>query len=168
MTRKSLTPLNCSLARSIETVGDAWCLLIVREAFFGTRRFRDFAQRLGIARNILSDRLKRLVSEGVMARITGAGSHEVAYCLTPKGEALLPVMVALMQWGDVHTGDGRGLPVLLVDRRDGQPLARMEVKSADGRVLGNHDLRALPGPGADEAWHERLGRPRVAALTKAV
>lgn len=167
MTRNSLAPLNCSLARSLDLVGEWWTLLIIREAAFGTRRFQDFAERLGVARNILSARLKRLVAEGLMARLTREGSREVEYRLTPKGDALFPVLVTLMQWGDEHCVD-HAPPILLVDRVAGQPLPKVEVRAADGRVLALQDLRALPGPGADEELHQRLGRPRVAALMKAV
>ena len=77
MTRNSLSTLNCSLARTLDVVGEWWTLLIIREAAFGTRRFQDFAERLGVARNILSARLKRLVAEGLMTRLSKDGSRDV-------------------------------------------------------------------------------------------
>ncbi|MFA5119674.1 winged helix-turn-helix transcriptional regulator [Zavarzinia sp.] len=158
MTRNSLAPLNCSVARALDVIGEWWSLLIVREAFFGSRHFQDFAGNLGIARNILSARLKRLVAEGVLDRQEGMDG--VTYRLTPKGEALLPVLVALTQWGDAFANP-EAPPVILTDRETGTPLPRLEVRAADGRVLANRDIRAVPGPGADEALRERL-RPRRA------
>ncbi|MCF4165395.1 helix-turn-helix transcriptional regulator [Zavarzinia compransoris] len=154
MTRNSLAEKNCSLARALDVVGEWWSLLLVREAFFGTRRFQDFAANLGIARNILSNRLKRLVTEGVLARMEGAGGA-VEYTLTRKGEALLPVLVTLMQWGDAHANDDPP-PVILTDRATGTPLPPVEVLAADGRILTRTDIRAMPGPGADIPLRDRL------------
>jgi len=89
----------CSVARSLEVVGEWWTLLVVREAFFGTRRFSDFETRLGIAKNVLSDRLAKLVEAGVMARnaVVGRGNPR-DYTLTPMGRDLFPAIVVLMQW----------------------------------------------------------------------
>lgn len=154
MTRNSLGDKNCSLARALDVVGEWWSLLLVREAFFGTRRFQDFAANLGIARNILSNRLKRLVTEGVLARVEGAGGA-VEYSLTRKGEALLPVLVTLMQWGDAHANDDP-LPVVLIDRATGTAIPPVQVRAADGRILSRADMRAVPGPGADTPLRERL------------
>lgn len=164
MPRNSLADKNCSLARALDIVGEWWSLLVIRDAFFGSRRFQDFADNLGIARNILSARLKKLVAAGVLARIeTEKGTVE--YRLTPRGEALQPVLVSLMQWGDTHANP-LPKPVLLVDKAEGRPLAPMEIRAADGRILGIKDVRAVPGPGADPSLIARLGkRRRTAAVS---
>ncbi|MDD3446829.1 MAG: helix-turn-helix domain-containing protein [Zavarzinia sp.] len=154
MTRNSLAEKNCSLARALDVVGEWWSLLVVREAFFGTRRFQDFVDNLGIARNILSSRLKRLVAEGVLSRAERADGG-VDYALTPKGEALMPVLVALMQWGDTFA-NAEPAPVVLTDRATGTPIAPLSVRAADGRVLTPQDMRAVPGPGADAQLRARL------------
>lgn len=115
MRRTSFETMHCSIARTLDVVGDPWTLLIVREAFFGTSRFDDFRRNLGIPRATLSTRLSTLVEHGVLDRGTSAESpNRPSYSLTPKGRALGPVMVALMQWGDEWSGIGEA-PVTLLD-----------------------------------------------------
>ncbi len=107
---------NCSIARSLEIVGDKWTLLILREAWYGVARFSDFEKRLGCPRNLLSERLKMLVREGVMRaqEYHDPGSRvRQEYVLTSKGQELLPVAVALMNWGDKYLADESGPPILL-------------------------------------------------------
>src|SRR5688572_678684 len=96
--KTDFSDFNCSLARALGAVGDWWTLLILRQAFFGTRRFSDFQRSLGIARNILATRLDALTRNGVLTR--DGTTRRPLYALTAKGEELLPAMVALMQWGD--------------------------------------------------------------------
>src|SRR3954463_2348161 len=94
---------NCSVARALEVLGDRWTLLVIRDAFLGVRRFDDFQRRLGIARNVLADRLARLTDEGMLERVAYQERpvrHE--YRLTEKGIDLWPVVVSLLQWGDKH------------------------------------------------------------------
>lgn len=93
----------CSIARALEVVGERWSLLVVRDAFFGVRRFSDFTRHLGIPRAVLADRLDRLVEEGVLERVPGPG-RRTEYALTPKGVELWPVLRALAAWGDEHYG----------------------------------------------------------------
>ena len=114
---RDYTGQSCSLARALEIVGERWTLLIVRDAFYGLRRFGDFALHLEIPRAVLTSRLRALVDEGVMERVPGAGGHD-EYVLSGKGERLWPVVRELMTWGDdfysprgprrvfVHTADG--------------------------------------------------------------
>jgi DNA-binding HxlR family transcriptional regulator len=148
----------CSVARSLEIVGEWWTLLIVREAFFGTARFSDFEAHLGIAKNVLTDRLNRLVEAGVMQRtpVPGRG-NPVTYRLTDQGRDLLPVVVALMQWGDRWVNGGKA-PIRLLDRKTGKEIAPMRVTNADGARLGLRDLVVVPGPGADATVRNRLGK----------
>jgi DNA-binding HxlR family transcriptional regulator len=148
----------CSVARSLEIVGEWWTLLIVREAFFGTQRFSDFETHLGIAKNVLTDRLNTLVDAGVMLRtpVPGRG-NPVIYSLTDQGRDLLPVVVALTQWGDRWVNGGKA-PVRLLERKTGKEIAPMCVTNSEGARLGALDLVIVPGPGADATIKKRLGR----------
>src|ERR1700745_3533222 len=97
---------NCSVARALEVVGERWSLLIIRDAFLGLRRFEQFQESLGIARNVLTDRLNRLVDEGIMERVRYSERPErFAYRLTPKGPHLQIAMAGLRQWGDKYLSD---------------------------------------------------------------
>ncbi|MEU4119573.1 helix-turn-helix domain-containing protein [Kitasatospora sp. NPDC028055] len=134
----------CPVARPLDVVGDGWTLLIVRDAFDGLRRFGQFQKNLGLARNILSARLTNLVATGVFELAPAAdGSPYQEYLLTEKGRALFPVITALRQWGDewfFAEGEPRAR---LVDRASGAPVAPVEVRSADGRLLGPDDAKVL-------------------------
>ncbi|MBU3078733.1 winged helix-turn-helix transcriptional regulator [Sphingomonas quercus] len=122
-------------------MGERWSFLILRAAFNGLCHFEQFQSTLGIARNILANRLARLVKHGILARTPCADDRrKVEYRLTEKGEALLPTLVALRQWGERWNAQGPACAVL-VDARDGRPLAPIEVRAADGRRLGLADLR---------------------------
>src|SRR5215469_17426427 len=110
---------NCSIARALEIVGERWTLLIIRDAFLGLSRFDQFQQSLGIARNVLADRLNRLVDEGILERVRYGGRplrHE--YMLTPKGHDLLLPLTALLQWGDKYLSQEP--PTLLRRKSDGK------------------------------------------------
>src|SRR5687768_15499171 len=99
--RNRFDKMNCSVARSLEVLGDWWTLLVVREAFIGTRRFSDFQERLGISKNVLTQRLVHLVDWGVLERVdVGEHGAHYEYVLTPMGKDLAVVMTALRQWGD--------------------------------------------------------------------
>jgi DNA-binding HxlR family transcriptional regulator len=148
----------CSVARSLEIVGEWWTLLVVREAFFGTERFSDFEANLGIAKNVLTDRLNTLVDAGVMRRtpVPGRG-NPVRYSLTDQGRDLLPVLVALMQWGDRWVNGGKA-PVRVLERTSGKEVALVRVTNSGGAKLGARDVVIVPGPGADAALKNRFGR----------
>ena len=131
--------LNCPLPPSIELIGEKWSFLILRGAFNGLQHFEQFQAGLGIARNILSNRLARLVKGGILERrgdITDR--RKVIYSLSPKGEALLPVLIALRQWGQ-DWGHGK-TDILLADKRDGIPVKRIRVQASDGRDLKLSEL----------------------------
>ena len=131
--------VHCPLPAAVELIGDKWAFLIVRGAFNGLHHFEEFQAGLGVARNILSDRLAKLVNGGIMERSHDPDDRrKVIYALTPKGEALLPVLVALRQWGE-EWGHGPA-PIMLADRRDGKPIRNICVHSADGRPLERADL----------------------------
>lgn len=132
-------------------MGERWSFLILRAAFNGLHHFEEFQQELGIARNILANRLARLVEHGIMERASvPEDRRKIVYNLTDKGFALLPTMVALRQWGERWETGSPAFPIL-VDVRDGRPIQQVTVLSHDGRPLGKGDLHwALPGDEGQE------------------
>ncbi len=107
----------CSIARALEAVGDRWTMLVIRDAFQGVRRFDDFQERLGVARNVLSDRLSRLVDEGILEkRLYQERPRRFEYRLTPKGIDLFPALISLMKWGDRHAPDPGGPPMVVLHK----------------------------------------------------
>jgi len=157
MTRNRLDVLNCSIANALELIGEWWTILILREAFFGTRRFEDFQQHLGIARNILTARLRKLCDSGVLERVPvreGAKRHE--YRLTQMGRDLQPTLIAITQWGDRWLHKTGGAPVRFVERSSGEAIAQVTVQTRDGRILEPRDIAMVPGPGANRQTRERL------------
>lgn len=142
MRRTSFSDMSCSIARCLEQVGDWWTLLIVREAFFGTRRFGEFQSHLGIAPNVLSARLHGLVQHGILQAVAQSENGRVLdYRLTDKGRDLFPIVIAMLQWGDRHAPAPEGPPVQIIDRENGRPIAALQVRSDDGRVLQARDVR---------------------------
>lgn len=134
--RKSVTDETCPVARAVDVVGDRWSLLIVRDAFDGLRRFSDFQRSLGMARNILADRLRKLVDAGILeTRAASDGTAYQEYVLTAQGESLFPVVMALRQWGERHLFAPNERHSVLVDRRTGKPVPYMAPASKDGRPL---------------------------------
>ncbi|MEU3072634.1 winged helix-turn-helix transcriptional regulator [Streptomyces laurentii] len=149
VTRTRFDDSDCPVARSVDAIGDWWSLLIVRDAFDGSRRFGEFQRSLGVAKNILTARLRSLVAGGVLASVPASdGSAYREYVLTPKGEALFPVVVALRQWGEQHFFSPGEEHSELVDRRHEQPLRPLEVRSADGRTVrpGDTTVHKVPRP----------------------
>ena len=131
--------LHCPLPGAVELIGEKWAFLILRGALNGLQHFEEFQAGLGIARNILSDRLAKLVAGGILERTPDPSDRrKVVYALTAKGEGLLPVVLALRQWGE-DWGTGHA-SVVLADRRDGKPIRRICVQAADGRELQLADL----------------------------
>ncbi|MFF3669655.1 winged helix-turn-helix transcriptional regulator [Microtetraspora malaysiensis] len=131
---------DCPVARSVDAIGDWWSLLIVRDAFDGSRRFGEFQRSLGVAKNILTARLRALVDGGVLELVPASdGSAYNEYVLTPKGRDLFNVIVALRQWGEAHFFAPDEPHSEMVDRRDERPLHALEVRSADGRRIGPDD-----------------------------
>ncbi len=131
---------DCPVARSVDTIGDWWSLLIVRDAFDGSRRFGEFQRSLGVAKNILAARLRRLTAAGVLDTVPASdGSAYREYVLTPKGKGLFPVIVALRQWGERNLFAPDEPHSELVDRRHGRPLRALEVHAEDGRRLDADD-----------------------------
>src|SRR6476469_2696277 len=140
--------LACPLPAAAELIGEKWAFLILRGAFNGLQHFEEFQGGLGIARNILSDRLSKLVAGGILELSSDPDDgRRVIYSLTPKGEDLLPVVLALRQWGE-EWGYGN-MKVVLADRRDGKPVRKMCVQAHDGRPLKLGDLTWIEGESAN-------------------
>lgn len=138
---------DCGIARALGVVGDWWSLLIVRDAFRGLRRFSEFHKSLGIAKNILSTRLKALVEHGVLLlESDGTSTRSHRYRLTPKGEELAVVLLALWQWGEAHCFEPGELQYATVDKAHRAPLAKLELRAEDGRVLGPREFTIADRP----------------------
>ena len=152
--------MNCGIAQALEVLGDWWTLLIVRNAFFGMRRFGDFEANLGIAKNVLSARLQHLVDHEILERVdVGEQGQRFEYRLTGKGEALLPLLTAMREWSDEWVFGPGNEPVIVKDRRTNRRIPKLRVTDAEGRAVGRRDLRTEPGPGATRAT-VRLLTPR--------
>jgi DNA-binding HxlR family transcriptional regulator len=148
-----LDTANCSIARTLDLVGQPWTLLVLREAFQGVRRFEQLQRHLGVSRPVLSQRLRHLVAAGLLERTsyreTGSRSRD-EYRLTSKGRDLYPVLLALMQWGDRYVADADG-PMIEVRHRDCDHAVRVAMVCDQGHEVESvRDLEARPGPGARE------------------
>lgn len=130
----------CGVARPLDAIGDWWSLLIVRDAFDGLRRFGEFQKSLGLAKNILSVRLRSLVAHGILETVPASdGSAYQDYVLTEKGRGLFPLLVALRQWGEAFFFEPGEPHVELVDRKTGLPVRKLELRAQDDRVIGAED-----------------------------
>ena len=141
----------CSVARSVEVLGDRWTVLVLRDVFNGIRRFDDIARHLGIARDVLTKRLAALVDEGVLDRVPyQEPGHRTRYeyRLTRAGWDLRPVLIALIEWGDKYRAGVDGPPVVVAHEECGTPV-RVVLECEEGhRIEPRARLRLQPGPGA--------------------
>jgi DNA-binding HxlR family transcriptional regulator len=138
----------CSIAKSLEVVGERWSLLIVRDVMNGRRRFDELQRGLGVARNVLSARLQRLIDEDILERRPyQSGPERFEYFLTEKGIDLWPSLIALLGWGDRHSTGPAGPPMLIVHKECGGPVSDRGICGRCDAVLNARDARALPGPG---------------------
>ncbi len=144
-------PAKCNIAAALSIVGEKWTFLVLREAFNGIRRFDDMQRRTGAPRQVLSNRLARLVDEGLLRKVPYRDPGQrprSEYRLTEKGLDLFPVIVALMRWGDKYASELGGPPVVLTHRDCGAHV-ELELTCADGHVLNSaRDVTPKPGPGA--------------------
>jgi DNA-binding HxlR family transcriptional regulator len=146
--RTSFSEMDCSVAQTLEIVGEWWSLLIVRDTFLGIRRFEDFQRHLGIARNVLTERLQRLVDEGILERRAyQANPERFEYRLTEKGVDLYPVIVALMQWGDKWASGDEGPPVVLTHKACGHEGLPVLTCAQCGEETTARDMRYHVQPG---------------------
>ncbi len=138
--RTTFAGAECPVARSMDAIGDGWSLLIVRDAFDGLRRFGEFQRSLGMAKNILSTRLRGLVEHGVFQLLPASdGSAYQEYVLTEKGRGLFPLIIGLRQWGEAFLFEPGEAHSRLVDREQGRPIRPLELRSEDGRLLAPED-----------------------------
>jgi DNA-binding HxlR family transcriptional regulator len=151
---RELDSTRCSVARTASVVGDSWSVLVLRDLFNGIRRFDDLAGHLGIARNVLTRRLTALIEAGVIVRVPyrepgRRERHE--YRLTDAGRDLLPVILAMLTWGDAHRAGDDGPPMRVEHAECGAPV-HVELQCAEGhRIEPGTRLRSVPGPGARRA-----------------
>ncbi|MHB8513649.1 MAG: winged helix-turn-helix transcriptional regulator [Actinomycetota bacterium] len=137
---------HCSVASTLEVIGERWTMLVLRETFFGVRRFDDFQRNIGLARNILADRLRTLVSHGILERRKYQDRPpRYEYRLTEKGIDLYPALIALLQWGDKYTAGRSGPPVILEHKGCGKHSKPHLVCSECNEPIGARDMRPLPG-----------------------
>src|SRR5438067_6679207 len=145
--RTSFEGDSCPIARSLEAIGDWWSLLIIREAMFGPRRFGEFQNELGMAKNILAVRLRSLVDHGILTTAPASdGSAYQEYVLTPKGRGIFPILVALRQWSEAFDDRPEEIATILVDRAKGRPVRKLELRAEDGRLLSPADTTLKPRP----------------------
>jgi DNA-binding HxlR family transcriptional regulator len=142
---------NCPIGAAVGIIGEKWTFLVLREVFSGVRRFADMQRRTQAPRQVLSDRLSRLVEEGLLRRVPyqeeGQRSRN-EYRLTEKGLDLYPIIVALMAWGDRYATGAAGANVTLTHRDCGQEV-RLQLTCADGHTLDSaREVTPIPGPGA--------------------
>jgi DNA-binding HxlR family transcriptional regulator len=160
MTREALSKAHCPVARTVDIVGDVWALLIIRDVFDGLRRFTELQKNLGVAKNILANRLKSLVENGVLSLVPASdGTAYQEYVLTERGKGLFSVIVGLRQWGETHAYKPGETHSVLVERESNQPLKGLEVRSLDGRLVGPDDV-VVKKVTAVKAGTERQPRSR--------
>src|SRR5580692_12885914 len=155
MQRKSYGNMKCPIARGLERVGEWWSILILRDAFYGLRRFDEFQKSLGVAPNILTRRLNRLVESGLLER-RPYSEHPPRdeYVLTERGRDFRPVLLALLAWGNKHFAP-EGKSVVVVDRATGIEADPVLVDRVSGRLLTEPDFGTAAGPAADEGTRRR-------------
>jgi DNA-binding HxlR family transcriptional regulator len=142
---------NCTIGAALDIVGEKWTFLVLREAFNGIRRFEDMQHRTQAPRQVLSDRLSRLVREGILRKVPYQEAGQRArgeYRLTDKGLDLFPVITALLGWGNKHAAGSDG-PLVLLEHRDCGAPVRLQLACADGHTLASaREVTPVPGPGA--------------------
>jgi DNA-binding HxlR family transcriptional regulator len=145
--RTSFEGAECPIARSLDAIGDWWSLLIIRDASLGRRRFGEFQKSLGLARNILTVRLRTLVDRGILKTTPASdGSAYQEYVLTPKGRGVFPILVALRQWSEEFDDRPEQIATILVDRENGRPVRKLELHAQDGRLVTSADTALKPRP----------------------
>lgn len=152
MAIKAFAELNCSIARPLSFLGERWALLVLRDLFLGRRRFEEFQDSLGIASNVLSQRLATLVEEGIVERRRYSEHPErFEYRLTQKGRDLQPVLLALLAWGDRYTAGSEGPPMETVHTECDHAFHAVSTCSHCGGEVDSRNTRSRPGPGATRA-----------------
>jgi DNA-binding HxlR family transcriptional regulator len=163
MAIKAFADLNCSIARPLSFLGERWSLLVLRELFLGSRRFDRIQENLGVATNVLSQRLGTLVEEGIVERRRYSEHPDrFEYRLTEKGLELQPILLALLSWGDRYTAGPEGAPLETVHSECGHAFHMVPTCSQCGGEVEARNIRARPGPGATDEQRRRAGERRAA------
>jgi DNA-binding HxlR family transcriptional regulator len=157
---QELQPFEDSVGAAAELLGDRWTFLILREAYFGTQRFNEFVENLGVSRNILSSRLKTLVERGIFEKIPyGPGQVRYDYRLAKPGRDIFPIVVALLQWGDKYLGNPDKPSIVLKHTVCGKDADPHLVCGSCNRAIDLAEVVPTPGPGASKWVRQRLGAP---------
>jgi DNA-binding HxlR family transcriptional regulator len=157
MSKSRFSEQECPIAQALDEIGDWWTLLIVREAMYGTRRFEDFQGSLGIARNILSDRLKRLVGAGILEKVSDErDGRAFNYILTPKGRALWPVIISLLTWSNRWVTEPGKHRIEVQSRKTGVPIRELCAVGADDEQISLRETVLVAGPGASDDFRARI------------
>ena len=163
MAIKAFADLNCSIARPLSFLGERWALLVLRQLFFGRQRFDEIQDSLGVASNVLSQRLSTLVEEGIVERRRYSEHPErFEYRLTAKGRDLQPVLLALLRWGDRYTTGPAGAPLETIHTDCGHAFHMVPTCSECGGEVGPHNVESRPGPGATDDQRRRAAARRAA------
>ncbi len=164
--RTSMQGTECPVARSVEAIGDGWSLLIVRDAFDGIRRFGEFQRNLGMAKNILSARLRALVANGIFDLVPASdGSAYQEYVLTEKGRDVFPVVVALIGFANRHLAP-EGASLLLAERGTGRPITPIVVDAMTLQPVTAESATVIAGPRASNDLRERLAARQAATQAR--
>ncbi|TNE39823.1 MAG: transcriptional regulator [Alphaproteobacteria bacterium] len=151
MSRTDLKKFDCSVALTLDQIGEWWTLLIIRDAFHGIKRFDDFQTHLEISPTVLSARLRSLTADGILMRRRSATDGRAnEYVLTEKGLDLYPVLLSLMDWGEKYAPNPAGPRMRLLDKKTGAPIPPVTVRAEDGRKLHPRDVQVEPAEGSDD------------------
>jgi DNA-binding HxlR family transcriptional regulator len=151
MSRTDLKKIDCSVAQTLDQIGEWWTLLILRDAFHGIKRFDDFQTQLEISPTVLSARLQSLTKNGILEKLKSrTDGRAFEYVLTKKGLDLYPVLLSLMTWGEKYVPNVDGPRMQLLDKKNLRPIQPVGVRSEDGRVLSARDVIVKPASGSDD------------------
>ena len=155
MRRTRFSTWPCSVARTVDLLGDWWTPLVLREAFYGVHRFEDMQRNLSVSRNVLAQRLKRLVEEEVLKRVPYQDNPpRDEYRLTRKGRDLFGVVLAMMRWGDDHLSSAEGPPIEVVWRESGEVIRPLVIDEVTGQPIDPRQVLPRLGPGFPDALRE--------------
>lgn len=158
---------SCPIARVLNIFGDNWTWLIIREAFYGATRFKEFERNTGIAKNLLSSRLSLLVEQGIFEKVDiGERGTRFSYKLTQKGKDLRTMLYAMLQWGNEHLYEDGEEPVIIRDKETGNIVKKMALFTDEGKALSHRDVRVEIGPRAEPEVREKLERAYVEIARK--
>ncbi len=157
MFRTRFDTMNCAIAQALDVIGDGWTFLIIRDAFLGIRRFSDFEQNLGIAKNVLSKRLQHLVDHNVLEKVeVNQRGSQYEYQLTAQGKDLYTVMTSLRQWSDKWILGAGNEPLVIKDKRTGKAIPKVRVLDSQGKRIPSACIEVVVGPGANASLAQRI------------